>query len=61
MHMKRASFAPLLPFKIGACSLPPCVTLAYRQALERLDIWMRQVGDLYKYVVIYVDELGIAS
>jgi Reverse transcriptase (RNA-dependent DNA polymerase) len=25
------------------------------------DIWMRRVGDLYEYVVVYVDDIGIAS
>jgi Reverse transcriptase (RNA-dependent DNA polymerase) len=25
------------------------------------DIWMRRVSDLYEYVVVYVDDLGIAS
>jgi Reverse transcriptase (RNA-dependent DNA polymerase) len=25
------------------------------------DIWMRRVGDLYEYIVVYVDDLAIAS
>jgi hypothetical protein len=35
--------------------------MGFKQSKADRDIWMRRVGDHYEYVVVYVDDLGIAS
>ena len=32
----------------------------FKPCLSELDIWMRQNGDIYEYVVVYVDDLAFA-
>ena len=32
----------------------------FKPCLSELDIWMRQNGDIYEYVAVYVDDLAFA-